>query len=201
MQKYIFLILAILISHNSHLYSQSGWMAQQSGTPVKLNKVFFINSQTGWVVGDSGKILKTTNEGANWFSQNSNTNHTLVSVQFINESTGYIAGGNKNLFTFSFIKILKTTNERLSSPGKIAIVYSHDNEAEEYKQYINFLKTKNYITSEVESFELADMQGVHGLKALRISVNSNFVIDKNNEDRIIDQTLKTTREYIDSLKN
>ena len=97
--------------------------------------------------------------------------------------------------------VIKGTSERLSSPGKIAIVYSQENEAEEYKQYINFLKTKNYITSEIENFELADMQGIHGLKALRISVNSNFVIDKNTDDRIIDQTLKTTSEYMDSLKN
>ncbi|MEO8210467.1 MAG: GAF domain-containing protein [bacterium] len=96
---------------------------------------------------------------------------------------------------------IKGSKERLSSPGKIAIVYSQENEAEEYKQYINFLKTKNYITSEVESFELADMQGIHGLKALRISVNSDFLIDKDNDEKIFEQTLKTTDEYLESLKN
>ncbi|MDQ3022669.1 MAG: hypothetical protein M3R36_19210 [Bacteroidota bacterium] len=96
---------------------------------------------------------------------------------------------------------IKGSKERLSFPGKIAIVYSQENEAEEYKQYINFLKTKNYISSEVEAFELADMQGIHGLKALRISVNSNFTIDKNNDDKIFDHNFKTTNEYVNSLKN
>ncbi|MEO6694974.1 MAG: GAF domain-containing protein, partial [Ignavibacteria bacterium] len=93
------------------------------------------------------------------------------------------------------------SDERLSAPGKIAIVYSQESEAEDYRQYINFLKTKNYITSEVESFELADMQGIHGLKALRITVNSNLISDKNNDDRKNDKILKTTSEYFESLKN
>ena len=44
------------------------------------------------------------------------------------------------------------------------------------------------------------MQGIHGLKALRVSVNSNLVIDKT-DDRIFDQTVKTSGEYIGSTKN
>ncbi|MEO6696084.1 MAG: GAF domain-containing protein, partial [Ignavibacteria bacterium] len=87
--------------------------------------------------------------------------------------------------------VIKGSDERLSAPGKIAIVYSQESEAEDYRQYINFLKTKNYITSEIESFELADMQGIHGLKALRITVNSNLITDKNNDESKNDKTLKT----------
>jgi len=110
MKKTILLSFAILISHNSFLYSQSGWVAQQSNTTVKLNKVFFINSQTGWVVGESGKIIKTTNSGANWTLQVSGTNHTLRSVYFLNDLVGYAIGGNYYSLTISFKLILKTTN-------------------------------------------------------------------------------------------
>ncbi len=88
---------------------------------------------------------------------------------------------------------IKGTGERLVAPGKIAVVYSLESEAAEYMQYIEFLKTKNYITGSVETLELEDMQGVHGLRALRISVNNDFVIEKKPEERTIDQTLKTVQ--------
>ncbi|MEO8210790.1 MAG: hypothetical protein ABI840_09510 [bacterium] len=136
MKKLILFFFVILLAHKPHLYSQSGWIAQHSGTTVKLNKVFFINSHTGWIVGDSGRIIKTTNDGANWFSQNSNTTHTLVSVHFINEFTGYITGGNKNLFTFSFIKILKTTNG-----GTDWILVYDSADLENWVSDINFLNS------------------------------------------------------------
>ncbi|MCI0450620.1 MAG: GAF domain-containing protein [Chlorobi bacterium] len=96
---------------------------------------------------------------------------------------------------------IKGNGERLSGPGKIAIVYSQETEAEEYKQYIAFLKTKNYIKGDVESLELADMQGIHGLKALRVSVNSNLVIDKSDDEKLFSQTVKSSGEYISSTKN
>lgn len=96
---------------------------------------------------------------------------------------------------------IKGSRERLVGPGKIAIVYSQDNEAEEYKQYINFLRTKGYINGSVEILELADMQGVKGLKALRISINNDFVIDNSKDDKIFEQTLSKTKEYLSSFKN
>jgi hypothetical protein len=62
------------------------------------------------------------------------------------------------------------TNERLTQPGKIAIVYSQDREAREYMNYLRYLQNINYIGSEVESLTLKDLQGVTGLKALRVEV-------------------------------
>jgi hypothetical protein len=62
-------------------------------------------------------------------------------------------------------------------PGKIAIVYSQTSEALEYKRYFEYLKSKGYITGEVEELELDNLQGVQGLKALRIKININSVIE------------------------
>jgi GAF domain-containing protein len=62
------------------------------------------------------------------------------------------------------------TNERLTQPGKIAIVYSQDKEAGEYMNYLSYLQSINYIGPEVESLTLKDLQGVTGLKALRVEV-------------------------------
>lgn len=39
------------------------WVIQNSGTKKNLNSVFFTDVNTGYAVGDSGIILKTTNGG------------------------------------------------------------------------------------------------------------------------------------------
>jgi hypothetical protein len=66
--------------------------------------------------------------------------------------------------------LVRETNERLTQPGKIAIVYSQDKEAKEYLNYLHYLQSINYIGPEVDRLALKDMQGVTGLKALRVEV-------------------------------
>jgi hypothetical protein len=64
---------------------------------------------------------------------------------------------------------IKGTNERLTTPGKLAIVYSQDKDALEYAKYIKFLQSKNQL-GKIEFLQLEDLQGVSGLKALRVEV-------------------------------
>ncbi|WP_143774176.1 hypothetical protein [Niastella vici] len=66
---------------------------------------------------------------------------------------------------------IRDTNERLTQPGKIAMVYSNPREAQEYQEYILFLQSKNLLLPGMESLELEELQGVSGLKALRVSIN------------------------------
>jgi hypothetical protein len=65
---------------------------------------------------------------------------------------------------------IKNTEERLTQPGKIAIVYSKSKDAEEYKEYIEFLQSKKLLKPGIEQVELEELQGVSGLKALRVDV-------------------------------
>ncbi len=67
--------------------------------------------------------------------------------------------------------VIKGGTERLTQPRKIAIVYSHQREALEYREYIDYLQASGYLTDELEEFDLEDLQGVHGLKALRVEVD------------------------------
>ncbi len=67
--------------------------------------------------------------------------------------------------------VIKGTGERLTQPGKIAIVYSHAREMREYLKYIDYLQDENYLERGFERLELQDLQGVHGLNALRVAVN------------------------------
>ena len=64
---------------------------------------------------------------------------------------------------------VKNTEERLTVPGKIAIVYSQDKDALEYIKYINFLQSRNQL-GKLEFLELEELQGATGLKALRVEV-------------------------------
>ncbi|MGX5818702.1 hypothetical protein ACWKWU_10930 [Chitinophaga lutea] len=66
---------------------------------------------------------------------------------------------------------VRNTNERLTQPGKIAIVYSYGREAEEYRKYIEFLQNKKILLPEVEMLDLEEVQGISGLKAIRLTVN------------------------------
>jgi hypothetical protein len=66
---------------------------------------------------------------------------------------------------------IKETNERLTQPGKVAIVYSQAKEATEYMEYIEFLQNQHLLKPGVEQWDLEELQGVVGLKALRVEVN------------------------------
>jgi hypothetical protein len=65
---------------------------------------------------------------------------------------------------------IKGTNERITQAGKITIVYSQRTDEIEYLKYIKFLQLKKHLDSEVEVLELEDLQGVTGLKAIRVPV-------------------------------
>ncbi|WP_242926981.1 GAF domain-containing protein [Pontibacter vulgaris] len=67
---------------------------------------------------------------------------------------------------------IKGTDERLTQPGMIAIVYMLQKEADEYMRYIEFLQAEGYIEQEVEFLEIEEMQGVQGLRALRVTINN-----------------------------
>jgi len=66
---------------------------------------------------------------------------------------------------------IKNTKERLTQPKKIAIVYSQSKDVAEYMKHIKYLQSKNYLLGNIEDLELENLQGIAGLKALRVQVN------------------------------
>ncbi|CAM3444477.1 GAF domain-containing protein [Sphingobacterium prati] len=63
---------------------------------------------------------------------------------------------------------IKGSAERITQKGKLAIVYSHSHEETEYLGYIKLLQYKGLLNEEIEKFEVEDLQGLIGLKALRV---------------------------------
>src|SRR5262250_3032118 len=66
--------------------------------------------------------------------------------------------------------VIHGTAERVTQPGKIAIIYSQPAEALEYRRYIEYLQSLGYLTRDVQALELGELQGVQGLRALRVEV-------------------------------
>lgn len=62
------------------------------------------------------------------------------------------------------------TDERVTQPGKVAIVYSHPREAMEYREYFEYLRGAGQVEPQLEELSLGALQGVQGLKALRMTV-------------------------------
>jgi hypothetical protein len=67
--------------------------------------------------------------------------------------------------------LIDGTGERLTQPGRIAIIYSQPREAAEYREYIEYLTARGDLLPGVEDLDLETLQGVDGLRALRVAVN------------------------------
>ncbi|MFQ5875896.1 MAG: YCF48-related protein, partial [Dehalococcoidia bacterium] len=70
----------------------SSWVSQNSNTSQRLTDVAFVDTETGWVVGDGGLISHTVDAGAGWEEQNSGTETKLSSVAFYDARNGWAVG-------------------------------------------------------------------------------------------------------------
>ncbi|WP_088340713.1 GAF domain-containing protein [Robiginitalea sediminis] len=101
--------------------------------------------------------------------------NTQLSIRFRMDEKRFDVDGTYNA-RYEVIKkridksYIKGTSERLTQPGKLAIVYAQKSDELEYLRYIAFLRTKGYFTSNVEIVELEGLQGVTGLKAIRAEI-------------------------------
>jgi len=86
--------------------------------------------------------------------------------------------------------LIKNSQERLTQIGKIAIIYTQPDELREYQKYIEYLQSRGYVKGEIETFELDDVQGVSGLKAMRVGVNITQTASKESEpQKVVDKVL------------
>jgi len=85
--------------------------------------------------------------------------------------------------------LILDSNERLTQPEKIALVYFDNRDALEFKGFIHQLQEENLLLNDLEELELESLQGVDGLKALRVGVrmkgNNTVFADKNEYEKII----------------
>jgi len=100
---------------------------------------------------------------------------TPLSIKFRQDEKKFDVDGAYNV-RYEIIKKridkakIKGKNERITQPGKLAIVYTHDQEAAEYENYLKYLASLNYIEEKIEYLDLEILQETAGLKALRVKI-------------------------------
>ncbi len=102
--------------------------------------------------------------------------HAPLSIRFRFDEKRFDVDGAYNV-RYEVIKkridkaVVRGTNERVTQPGHLAIVYAQGVEALEYREYLDYLGARGFLTGPVEELELDELQGVHGLRALRVAVD------------------------------
>lgn len=98
--KTVHLALSFIFYSSLTVFGQ--WSAANSGTTNNLNGGYLLDSGVGFVVGDAGTILKTTDAGMTWLPLTSGTTNALYDVYFFDATQG-VAVGEQGL-------ILRTTD-------------------------------------------------------------------------------------------
>ena len=102
--------LAVSLVFYSSLTVFGQWSAANSGTTNNLNGGYLLDSGIGFVVGDAGTILKTTDAGMTWSPLTSGTTNGLYDVYFFDATQG-VAVGEQGL-------ILRTTDGGARMAGR-----------------------------------------------------------------------------------
>jgi len=101
--------------------------------------------------------------------------HTTIAIRFRMDEKRFDVDGSYNA-RFEIVKkridkaLVKNKAERITQAGKITIVYSNNQEEREYLGYLHILQSEGLLKDDVEKLEVEDLQGVSGLRALRVSL-------------------------------
>lgn len=96
-------ITLIFLLLSSQVIADSYYTIQQSGTSNTLRSITFVNENTGFAVGISSTLLRTSNGGDNWIDVNISSSATIYNcVLFANNTTGFVVSDAGEL--------IKTTN-------------------------------------------------------------------------------------------
>jgi hypothetical protein len=118
-----------------------------SGVSTPLNAIHFSNPDVGYIAGEGGVVLKTTDGGESWLPQYTGTQNGLRALYFKNENEGWLAGAG--------ITILKTEN------GGGAVITPGIFENKKEQPYtINVYPNPTTWEAWIE-FELTDRSAVH----------------------------------------
>jgi len=154
----------------------------QSITPNKPFSPLYLENLRLWQVSSMAEITRLTHNLVPQMQKPLYTTQLIlvhtntIDVSFRTDERRFDVEGAYNI-RYEVIKKridkvhVKKTGERLTQPGKIALVYFNDKDAEEYITYINYLQNSGLLAEDIEHIELEDLQGVAGLKAIRVTVN------------------------------
>lgn len=153
----------------------------QSITPDKEYHPLYLKNLRLWQLNSMAIIAKLTRALQAELPKKLETTQLIfvhantIDISFRNDEHRFDVEGAYNI-RYEMIKkridkvLIKDSNERLTQPGKIALVYFQPKDVEEYLSHIHYLQDQQILADEIEFLELEELQGVNGLKALRVTV-------------------------------
>ena len=154
----------------------------QSLSPRYLFNEMYVRNLKLWQLTLLAKAARLTNNLEKKLSMPMQTTQLILahsiplSISFRRKERKFDVDGAYNI-RYEIVKKridkvhLKDSEERLTQPGKIGIVYSQHKEESEYLEYIEFLQNEKLLGENIEYLDLEDTQGISGLKAMRVEVN------------------------------
>ena len=85
--KTFMLMLVLLFCFQA---ASAEWVKQNTNTFAWFRDVFFVNASKGWIVGDNGTVMATTDGGSTWTPSKKFTNDTFIQVYFTSEMNGWL---------------------------------------------------------------------------------------------------------------
>jgi hypothetical protein len=174
----------------------------QSLYPRKKFDEFYLQNMKMWQLSTLTKAARMTEQLSKTLSHPLKTTQLIlahnnpIGIRFRADERKFDVDGAANV-RYEIVKKridkahIKETNERFTQPGKIAIVYSQPKEAEEFMEYIEFLQSQNLLKPGIEHHDLEDMQGVVGMKGLRVDVQYEQETVKETKPELSSTTDKT----------
>jgi hypothetical protein len=157
----------------------------QAIAPEKPFDILYLKNLRLWQISSMAAIAKITHEMLPNLSKPLETTQLIfihsntIDISFRNDERRFDAEGGYNI-RYQVIKKridkvhVADTNERLTQPGKIALVYFNRRDADEYISHIQYLQEQGILLNDLEFLDLEELQGVAGLKALRVGINMEY---------------------------
>ncbi|MCR6719603.1 MAG: GAF domain-containing protein [Chitinophagaceae bacterium] len=154
----------------------------QSIAPNRPFDLVYLKNLRLWQLGSMAAIARLSNQLIPKMKVPLETTQLIfiysntIDISFRNDERRFDVEGGYNI-RYHIIKKridkvnIRNTRERLTQPGKIALIYFNQKDADEYVSYIQHLQEKKVLNDDLEYLELEEVQGISGLKAMRVGVS------------------------------
>lgn len=101
--------------------------------------------------------------------------HATIDIRFRMDEKRFDIDGSYNA-RYEIVKkridkaYIQGTAERITKTGFITIVYLNETEEKEYIDYLKILQAEHILEKTIEKMDVEDLQGISGLKALRVGI-------------------------------
>lgn len=153
----------------------------QSIAPKRAFNHFHLKNLRLWQLSSMAAVAKLTHSLLPGMPKKLQTTQLIfvhnqtIDISFRSDERKFDVEGAYNI-RYQMIKkridkvLVSETGERLTQPDKLAIIYFSRKDVEDYLPFIQYLQETGVLHPELEELNLEDVQGLSGLKALRIGI-------------------------------